>query len=347
MPPELARSALEALQVALLKSFLSLPRPVQRAIAGKPVTRDGQTLDLETQLVLRLEQITRQPDLATLPIPDGRAVMLRQSRMVGGNQPIGSVSDLEVDGADGPLAARLYVPRAGSDTLLVFFHGGAWIYGDLDSHDAICRVLAEGAGVRVLSVQYRLAPEAEFPAAPDDCAAAYRWVVKSLDSLGAAPERLAVGGDSAGGALAAATAIMAAREGLPLAFQLLVYPATDLTNDSESHAMFSSGFYLTEEFMNLGRSSYLRSVAERTDPRASVLYDDVPRGLAPAYICTAGFDPLRDEGEAYARKLAEAGVTVELKRFPELIHGFFNIVGAGSTARAAVDEVVGKLRDAL
>jgi len=341
------RSAREAVESALLKSLLRLPRPVRRALAGRPVVRDGQTLDLDTQLVLRLKRIARLPAIETLAVPESRLQLRKETRLVGGSQPIGSVQDLEVDGAEGPLSARLYVPRTDSDGLLVFFHGGAWIYGDLDTHDPLCRFLAELGGVRVLSVAYRLGPEAKFPASSDDCASAYRWVVKNLDSLGAVPERLAVGGDSAGGGLAAATAIVAAREGLPLAFQLLVYPATDVTNSSESHAMFGQGYYLTEEFMDHPRRLYLRGAEDETDPRMSVLYDDVPPGLAPAFICTAGFDPLRDEGEAYARKLAEAGVAVELKRFPALIHGFINMIDAGSTTRAAVEEVVGKLAAAL
>jgi acetyl esterase len=347
VPPDHALSASETVQATLLRIALRLPRPAKRTMAGRPVVRDGQTLDLDTQLLLRLERLWPGGGQGCQPIPEGRELMRQQTRIVAGSQPIGSVQDLEVDGADGVLPARLYVPRAGGDALLVFFHGGGFIYGDLDTHDAVCRVLAEQAGVRVLSVAYRLAPEATFPAAHDDCAAAYRWVVKSLDSLGAAPERLAVGGDSAGAALAATTAIVAAREGLPLAFQLLVYPMTDATNSTDSQTMFSDGYYLISQFRELSRESYLHGPEEWTDPRASVLYAEVPRSLAPAYLCTAGFDPLRDEGEAYARKLAEAGVTVELKRFPGLIHGFFNMIEAGQVKRAAIDEVVGKLAAAL
>jgi acetyl esterase len=346
--PEPALTPNEAVQAIALRALMRLPRPVKRVLAGRPVIHDGQKLDPDIQLFLRLDRLLPGAETAERPIPEGRRFLREQSRIVGGSQPIGSVRDLDVDGADGGLPARLYVPRADSDALLVFFHGGAFIYGDLDSHDAVCRFLAERAGVRVLAVEYRLAPEAPFPAAYDDCAAAYRWVVKSLDSLGAVPERLAVGGDSAGGALAATTAIVAAREGLPLAFQLLVYPLTDQTASSDSHEMFAEeGYYLTDTFMTLGRDSYLSGPDLWTDPRVSVLYDDVPSGLAPAYVCTAGFDPLRDEGEAYARKLADAGVTVELQRFPELIHGFFNMVGLEISARGAVEEIAAKLREAL
>jgi acetyl esterase len=348
VPVEPDLTANEAVQAAALKALLRLPRPVRRALAGRTVVRDGQTLDLDIQLFFRLDRLLPGHETAARPIPAGRRHLREQSRIVGGSQPIGSVRDLEVDGADGVLPARLYIPRQGSDALLVFFHGGAFVYGDLDSHDAVCRFLAEKAGVRVLAVEYRLAPEAKFPAAYDDCVAAYRWVVKSLDSLGAVPERLAVGGDSAGGALAATTAIAAAREGLPLAFQMLVYPLTDQTQAGDSHALFAKGgYYLTDTFMALGRDTYLHGPEEWTDPRVSVLYDDIPSGLAPAYICTAGFDPLRDEGEAYARKLAGAGVTVELERFPGLVHSFFNMVGLDIAAREAVVEIAGKLAAAL
>ena len=334
------------MQAALLRTALLLPARAQRLIAGKPVIRDGQTLDLETQLMLRLEAIGPGTVLGAQPIPDGRKQMRQQARVTGGVQPIGSVQDLDVDGAEGVLRARLYVPRRTSDALLVFFHGGGFIYGDLDSHDAICRLMAEQAGVRVLAVDYRLAPEAAFPAAHEDCAAAYRWVVKNVDSLGAVPDKLGVTGDSAGGALAAATAIVAAREGLPLAFQLLIYPMTDETTPTDSRVMFGEGYFLTNAWMDLSKVTYAAG-ADPSDQRAYVLNEELPRGLAPAYICTAGFDPLRDEGEAYARKLADAGLTVELKRFPELIHGFINMIEAGSANRAAIDEVLAKLAAAL
>lgn len=329
-----------------LHGLLALPERVQRRLAGKPIVRDGQTLATDTQLMLRLQRLAREPGPETLPIPQGRAAVLHHASTTGGEQPIGEVRDVRV----GDLPGRLYVPTgATSDPgpLLVFFHGGGWIYGDLESHDAPCRFLAERAGVRVLAVDYRLAPEAPFPAAYDDAVAAYRWVVANAASLGADPARLAVGGDSAGGALSATTAIEAAREGLPLAFQLLIYPGTDFTATEGSRRTFAEGFYLTRGFIDLARETYLPPGTPLDDPRASPLHAEVPAGLAPAYVVTAGFDPLRDEGEAYARKLADAGVEVELKRFPDQIHGFLNIVGCGRTSPAAVAEVAETLRKAL
>ncbi len=333
------------LKTLTLKGALGLPASVQRSLAGKRVTVDGQTLAVDTQLMLRLEKLVREPEVATLPVPEGRRALLLQTVIAGGDQPIGAVRDLPV----GDLRGRLFVPTGATarGPLLVFFHGGGWVYGDLDSHDPACRFLAERSGVRVLSVEYRLAPEHPFPAAYDDAVSAYRWVVEHAASLGADPARLGVGGDSAGGTLAATTAVAAAREGLPLAFQLLIYPGTDMTTTTESRRLFEHGFYLTDEFMDLAKGHYLPDPASWADPAASPLLGEVPEGLAPAYVATAGFDPLRDEGEAYARKLADAGVEVELRRFPDQIHGFLNVVGAGRTARAATAEVAARLAAGL
>jgi acetyl esterase len=336
-----------------LRGALALPERAQRLLGGRPVVRDGQTLATDTQLMLRMQRLAREPGAETLPIPDGRRAILRHSAMTAGTQPVGGVGALTVAG----LPARLYAPSSTvveevaqqpsrNHALLLFFHGGGFMYGDLDSHDATCRFLAERAGVQVLAIDYRLGPEDPFPAAYDDALAAFRWVVDHADELGADPARIAVGGDSAGGNLAAVVAIEAALTGLPLAFQLLIYPATDAVRDTESAAMFAEGFYLTKAFMDLANASYI-GASDPRDPRVSPAYADLPAGLAPAYVATAGFDPLRDEGEAYARKLADAGVEVELRRFPDQIHGFFNVVGVGRTSRAAIAEIAVKLKAAV
>ena len=324
-----------------LRAALGLPDGVQRALVGRRVTIDGQTLAVDTQLMLRLEKVVREPSTEDLPLEDGRRLLVKHATIAGGDQPIGAVRNVPV----GDRPGRLYVPSDAvtPGPLLVFFHGGGWVYGDLDSHDPPCRFLAERSGVRVLSVDYRLAPEHPFPAAYDDALAAYRWVIAHADSLGADVTRLGVGGDSAGGNLAAVTAIEAAREGLPLAFQLLVYPGTDSTRGTASRRLFGQNFYLTREFMDRALDQYVPDADQRSDPPVSPLLADLPDGLAPAYVVTAGFDPLRDEGEAYARKLADAGVKVELRRFPDQIHGFLNVVGVGRTARAACAEVAARV----
>ena len=210
--------------------------------AGR-VTIDGNTLATDVQLMLRLQRLARLPGAEELPLAEGREVLRATTAHTGGDQPIGSVRSLEV--AD--LPARLYVPEGAPAVgpLLVFFHGGGFWCGDLDTHDSICRFLAKQAGVRVLSVAYRLAPEHAFPAAHDDAAAAYAWTVEHAAELGADPARLGVGGDSAGGNLAAGVAIEAARHGWPCAVQLLVYPATQAGRETRSAELFARGFYLT------------------------------------------------------------------------------------------------------
>jgi len=341
------------LAAAVARAALALPDPVQRVLVRRPLVLDGQRLATETQLLLALQRIGGEYGLALRALGASRDDVLRQTKVAGGRQPIGTVRELTVDGADGPLAARLYVPssRAGTQPAptLMFFHGGGMALGDLDSHDAACRHIAEHSGVQVLSVDYGRAPEHPFPGAVDDCFAAYQWLVKNADAVDADADRLAVGGDSAGGYLAATTAIQAAEAGLPLAFQLLVYPCTDFVNRSRSFELFGDrDLYLTAEGMGRASGWYFPDDADRSHPLGSVLLrDDLPSGLAPAHIVTAGFDPLRDEGEAYADLLAAHGVAVTRKRYPSMIHGFFNIVGVGREARAYNREIAARLAEAL
>ena len=353
MPPAFAEKMAEKIEPAAFKALMGLPRPLMRLLAGPAVVLDGQVLDTETQWMLRMQRIMREPAVETLPLPEARVALRRQSRLVGGTQPIGLVRDLRVPGADEEIPARLYVPRGrvaspSPSPLLVFVHGGGMIYGDLDSHDALCRFLAERADVRVLSLDYRLAPEHRFPAAVEDCWASFQWVSEYAEQLGADPERIAVGGDSAGGYLSAVTAIRAAEAGIPLAYQLLIYPLTNMADDSDSRRLFGEGFFLTRDFIELAEGSYLEGHHDRRDPRVSVYFHDpIPEGLAPAFVATAGFDPLRDEGEAFARLLADHGARVELQRYPGFIHGFANVVGVGRTQRAAMVQVAARLRRAL
>ncbi|GAA3827894.1 alpha/beta hydrolase [Nocardioides panacisoli] len=337
------RTSIEAIT---LKTLMGLPERVQRLLAGRTVDIDGQRLDTDVQLMLRLQQVARVKGSEELPLAEGRAQMVRTAGLVRGHQPVGAVRDLEVAG----LPARHYLPTGladGPGPVLLFFHGGGFLYGDLDSHDGPCRVLAEQSGVPVLSVAYRLGPEAAFPTAFDDAEAAHRWVVDHAEELGVDPQRIAVGGDSAGGNLAAWVAIAAARGGVPLAWQLLVYPCTFPERDTASLRLFGEGLYLTREFIDTANSVYLPTELERKDERVALLGAELPAGLAPAYVVTAGFDPLRDEGEQYAARLEAEGHAVEVERRPGQIHGFLNIVGVGRSSRAAVDRIAERLGDAL
>lgn len=339
-------------EATVLKLLLGLPEQVQRKGLRRPIEVDGQVLAPEMQLLSAIQKVARMPAAETLPLARARTELLRQQLLVGGAQPVGAVRDLEVDGAVGSLRARLYTPTerlgAGPTPTMLFLHGGGWMYGDLESHDPVCRFLAERSGVQLLAVDYRLAPEDKFPAAVEDANAAYRWLVEHADEVNADPSRLAVGGDSAGGALSASTAIWAAEQGLPLAFQLLIYPGADFVERTESRRLFGEGFVLTELFMTGAEEAYFATEADKSVPDASALRRvDFPERIAPAYVVTAGFDPLRDEGEAYARLLADQGVEVETKRYPSMIHGFLHFVGVGHEARSYNAEIANKLRQAL
>lgn len=328
----------------LFGQVMALPAGVQRLLAGRPVVVDGQTLAVDTQLMLRLLRVAGKPGPETLPLAAGRRAFAEQTRIGGGRQSVGEVRELSVAG----LSARLYVPTGAPPTgpLLVFFHGGGFFLGDLDTHESPCRFIAERAGVRVLSVAYRLAPEHPFPAAYDDAVAAFAWVHDHPDAVGADPDRIGVAGDSAGGNLAAGVAHAAARSGLACKAAILLYPAMDRQTRTRSEELFGAGFYLTDAFMQLANDSYADRPEDPADPRFSPGLDSVPPGLAPTYVFTAGFDPLRDEGEAYAQKLAGAGADVSLHRFPEQIHGFLNVL-LGRSSVAAVVEVTATVRRSL
>ena len=280
---------------------------------------------------------------------DARAVWKEEMLAAAGAPlPVGSVSELAAPGPGGPLPIRLYRPAgAGAEPLpvLVYYHGGGWIRGDLDTHDEVCRYLCHHGGVMVASVAYRLAPEHRFPEPLEDCFAATRWVAESAAGLGADPARLAVGGDSAGGNFACSVTLMARERGGPeIAFQLLIYPATDLAGDTESSRLYSRGYLLNS--MPFYVASYMGS-GDRADPLASPLRAQDLSGLPPAFVATAGFDPLRDEGEAYAERLREAGVPVTLRRYEDMIHGFVSITGVIPGAAAGLRESAAALRAGL
>ncbi len=344
----LTHRLVDGARAATARSLMKLPPPAIRRLAGNPVVINGRTLDPEMQLILKLARL-EGPAVETLTVGKGRLRVRASAQLAGGNQSVGAVADRTIDGPGGPLTLRFYAPDGltGPAPALVFFHGGGWIYGDLDSHDALCRFLAEKAQVRVIAVDYRLGPEAPFPAAFDDSWAAWRWITEHAESIGIDAGRLAVGGDSAGGNLAALVAQHAANaDGAKPVFQLLIYPATDFVETSESRATYVDGFYLTKAFMDLAEANYLLGDVDRADNRLSPLRQDVA-GLAPAYVVTAGFDPLLDEGKAYADKLAAAGVPVEYVCEGGLIHGFANMVGLGSSAPDAMRRAAAALQRGL
>ncbi|MEV0704224.1 alpha/beta hydrolase [Saccharopolyspora sp. NPDC050389] len=345
---ELVQPRLEA---AVIRGVFALPKPARRLLAGRAIRLDDQELALDAQLLLKLQRLAGQEQLSAATPEVAREGMRRSTKIVHGAQVPGVVvADRRIPTAAGELAARLYRPRELSEPgpLLVFFHGGGWVIGDLDSHDDLCRFLAKHAGIRILSVDYRLAPEFPFPAALDDCIDAYRFAVDNAAELGTSPDSVAVGGDSAGGNLAAAVALHATRSGpAKPVFQLLIYPAVDATTRRRSRELFSNGFLLTDGDMDWFMDHYLPEEAARHDPRLSVLLAEDLSGLPTAHVVTAGFDPLRDEGEEYARRLAEAGVPVIARRFPDLIHGFVNLRPIGGRFQEALFEIVGTLRAGL
>jgi len=307
-------------------------------------------MPLDHQCKTLLELIAQQgmPDLSLMEVADARAVRERQKLPPG---PATQVRDHSIAGPGGPLAIREYRPLDATGTLsaLVYFHGGGFVLGSLDSHDALCRQLTVDSGCAVLSVDYRLAPEHKFPRGVDDAYAATCWALDNAAALAIDPKRLAVGGDSAGGALATAVAILAKRRSGPsLAFQLLLYPVTDLRSfDTPSYAENATGYFLTGSAMEWFRDHYLASIADRSDPLASPLGCDELQGLPPALVITAEYDPLRDEAEAYARALQAAGVPCTLTRYDGAIHAFMSMYAYLEVGRAAVREAAAALRKAI
>jgi acetyl esterase len=346
------RKLRERFEYRAARAFAKLPPRAQVRLSGKPAVQiDGLTLDPEVQLSLAMLERRNLPGIETLPVDVARKVVVAQATLYGGPKlPVGSVRELSIDGAAGPLRARYYTPDepGGPHPLLVYYHGGGFVICDLDTHDAPCRVLCKHGGVNVLSVDYRLAPEHPFPAAVDDARAALRWAYENAEELGADPQRIAVGGDSAGGNLATVVSHLATHDGGPApVFQLLIYPVTDFSVERPSRKLFAEGYFLTQAEMDWFNQNYVGSVnADPADPRISPILADMS-GMPPAYVVTAGFDPLRDEGEEYAQALRAAGVPTALRRFPGLIHAFINSVGVSPVSRDALIEVAGATRAML
>lgn len=346
----LLRTALDAVQGSALKPVTALPSAVRRRLAGTPIQIDGNVLDPDLQLLLRLEGFL--PGEKKQSVASARANLLTATKLVAGpRRELLRVTELTVRGADGQLGARLYVPRSAPSSgggLLVYFHGGGWVVGDLDSHDNYCRALADDAGIRVLSVDYRLAPEAEAPVAAEDAIASFSWAIEHAEDLGADPSYVGVGGDSAGGNLAAVVVQQCVRRNLPApAVQVLIYPAVDLIGRRPSRDLFAEGFFLTEEDINWYRDHYTPDPALRSDPMVSPIFTEDLTGLAPAHVVTAGFDPLRDEGNDYATRLREAGVPLTHTCEPNMIHGFATILALPGETQAAQSRLTTTIRHHL
>jgi acetyl esterase len=264
---------------------------------------------------------------------------------------IGKVEDIAADGPAGPIPLRVYTPVAAGSTALpaiIYFHGGGFVVGDLDCYDGPCRTLTNESGCRVISVDYRLAPEHPFPAAVEDCFAAAKWVEVNAPDLGVDPNRLAIAGDSAGGNLAAVTCLLAKEnKSTPsIDFQLLIYPVVRFER-GHSTRPFGAGYFLDNRSIDWYRNHYVPSNVDPFDPRLSPLEAKDLSGLPPAYIVTAGFDPLRDEAIAYAERLKQAGVTVTHVDYPTMIHGFFSMQGLVPLSNEAIGAAAHALRDAL
>src|SRR5882757_4700491 len=338
----------------ILKTSCGLRPRAQRRIFGTPPQIDGNTLASDAHALIRLARIAGDTTLvAGMTVGEARQASRRRTAAAAACPPIemARVEQIEIPGPASPLPARHYVPEGlggGEAPLLVFLHGGGWVIGDLDTHDGVCRLLAASASVAVLSVAYRLAPEEPFPAAVEDALAAFGWAAANPAALGADPGRIAIGGDSAGGNLAAAVSILARDAGVAMpAMQLLLYPATDAVGGQRSRQLFADGFLLTKADIDVCEAHYLPPGTDRHDPRVSVLRAPDLRGLPPAYVATAGFDPLRDEGEAYATRMREAGVRVVLRRHRSLIHAFAGQTAISTGAAAATQEVAEALRAGL
>ncbi|WP_255169268.1 alpha/beta hydrolase [Natrononativus amylolyticus] len=308
--------------------------------------------ELDPQLAAVVEEIQ------AAGVPPWHAMAVESARRVedevfsaGGGPEMRSVRDLKIDGPGGPIPIRAYRPDVENPPTVVFYHGGGWTLGTLDSADDICREIAARSGSLVCSVDYHLAPEHPFPAPLDDAHAALEWAAEYADSLGGDPDRLAVAGTSAGGNLAAATALRVRPDGpdgtIPLAGQFLLYPITDRAFDTDSYREHGDGPLLTEADMRWFWNQYLRSPVDAANPFTAVLRAPDCSGVAPATVLTGGHDVLRDEGAAYAERLEADGVPVHHAHYPSLAHGFLSLTDAVEAADAAMDDLAERMRAAL
>lgn len=333
--------------------LFGLPRPVRRLLAGPLVRRDGQVLDLDLQLLGRVSALLSSADGGTLD----QSVLAEQRRQADFAAEVAAppgpddiiTHDLTLDGPAGPLSARLYVPPSAPalSGLLVYFHGGGFVSGSIETADPMSRYLSTAAECIVVNVGFRVAPEDPFPASVDDGFAALQWAAAEASSFGGDASRLAIGGDASGGTFAAVCAQLARRSGPPLRFQLLLSAATDLANRHPSRDEFADDPLIPSEMVDMILDAYAPAEVDRTDPKCSPLLADDLSGLPPAYILASEYDFLRDEEQAYADALRDAGVDVTYHCWQGTVHNFFSMHDHLDIAREAMAEAAGTLRAAL
>ncbi|MBA2663049.1 MAG: alpha/beta hydrolase [Bradymonadaceae bacterium] len=352
MKPAEANSLIGRTMRQSMRRAVRMPAALARGLFGAPVRNDrGAPLDLQTHIMLKIIEAGGTPRLEELGAEQARTIFRRTNQGFDiTSRPMHAVDERSCPGPDCALPVRIYRPHPTSarrPAACVFYHGGGFVIGCLDSYDGFCRALAERAGCVVISVDYRLAPEHVFPAAVHDCVAAFRWVREHADALDIDPERIAVAGDSAGANLAAVVCQQQFIDQQTAPFyQLLIYPKVDSSAAYLSHELFGEGFFLTRALITWFSSTYMAD-ADAFDPRLSPLLFKELHALPPAMIITAGFDPLRDEGEAYAKRLTSAGVAVSHRSFDELIHGFISLGGVIDAAQRAVDDIAVEFGRAL
>jgi acetyl esterase len=307
-------------------------------------------LDEQAEAFLRQLDEAGGPPLNEMTPAEARVALAATVEETAGDpEPVGSITNRTIPGPLGDIPIRVYAPEgAGLFPALVYFHGGGWVAGDLEMVDPLCTKLTRRAGAVVVSVDYRLAPEHKFPAPLTDCYSATQWVSDNAAELNVDPRRIAVGGDSSGGNLAAAVSVVARNSGTPdLAFQLLFYPVTNLDYETNSYRANGTGYFLTTDMMRWFWDHYLESEDIGRDMRASPLLVEDASGLPPTFVVTAEFDPLRDEGEAYAELLREAGNDVTVKRYDGQIHGFVTRSGIMDKGKQAIEDAATQMRQAL
>ena len=323
-----------------------------KAKVGCFIEAVGQSgaLDPQTQALLLQMAQDDAPPIETLTPIQARELMVALRELSGDAQPVANVYEQTIPGTEGEIPVRIYTPHSSEPfPVLVYFHGGGWVVCDLDTHDNVCRSLANAATCVVVSVDYRLAPEHKFPAAVEDAYTATQWTAKYANSIGGDANRIAVGGDSAGGNLATVVSLMARDRGdFSPVYQLLIYPVTNLSSfDTNSYRDYAEDYFLTKNMMEWFRNHYLKREEDCLNPYASPLLADDLSGLPPALVITAEFDPLRDEGEAYATRLKESGVSVRCIRYNGTIHGFLSMAGVLDKARDAYDKAATMLHSAF